>query len=302
MKKLLVVPVALQLAACASLNVKKTCYADGVCRVDRNGAVSYEGPPDKVAQYQAKDQQKADTVAQLDQAYAEAPKRPANEPVRVAVVGPTSDDAALAQLAPRYREMVEGVLRADPRVQLVPYDQVKMLVEARSGDEGPSFGQQASRAQVDEALTRRLRDFNAAVDVVLVVHLTPKADSKLVGGGGGIGVADVVNVQFDASVSSVYQFSKLENVQVGQSTDSVKLAGFDKNGKKGSANLKGSRNPERDRPAVNALGAWATQAIEGQIAPTLPSMAALDGLHQKNRDEQTKSAPAWLQKLMQKKQ
>lgn len=41
----LVVSSALVLGGCASVNVKKTCYGDGVCRVERNGVVSFEGPP-----------------------------------------------------------------------------------------------------------------------------------------------------------------------------------------------------------------------------------------------------------------
>ena len=30
---------ALVLGGCASMNVKKNCYADGVCRVEKNGVV-----------------------------------------------------------------------------------------------------------------------------------------------------------------------------------------------------------------------------------------------------------------------
>ena len=56
----LVVSSALVLGGCASVNVKKTCYGDGVCRVERNGVVSFEGPPDKVAAYEGKAHSAAD--------------------------------------------------------------------------------------------------------------------------------------------------------------------------------------------------------------------------------------------------
>ena len=299
MKRVGVVLAAGLIAGCASLNVKKTCYGDGVCRVERNGQVSYEGPPDKVAQYQAKDQQKSQAAADLDKAWAEAPKRPGNESIRVAVV-PTSDYQDLVALAPRYRAMLEDSLRADPRIEIVPYDRVKLLAEAHSGDQPAGFGQQTSRAAVDEALTRSLRDFNIPVDVVLVVHLTPKKDSGLVAGGGGIGVADVVNVQFDTSLSSVYQFDPKQTSQVGKSTDRIHLAGFNKNGQKGEADLHGKRNPARDAAAIDALGGWARQVIETQVAPNLPSMAGVQQVEAKARATNTKNAPAWLQRLMKK--
>lgn len=196
-------------------------------------------------------------MAEADRAWAEAPKRSASEPIRVVLVGPTTGTPELEPLAGTYREMMEQALRDHPRIQLVPYAPLKVIAEATSDDRRSGLGQSQVRTAVDEGLTRRLRDTNSGVDAVLVAHLAPKRVSGLVSGGGGMGVAEVNNVQFDASLSSVYLFHEFQGSQVGKSTDSLSLAGVNKSGKKGSADLKQKRNPESDRPRraeVRGLG------------------------------------------------
>jgi hypothetical protein len=271
------------LTACAGLNVNKQCFGDGVCRVEKNGEVTWEGPPDKVAERKGREDAQQQKAAEADRAWAEAPKRPASEPVRVAVVGPTTEFADLEPFAATYRQMLEQALQGDARIQLVPYGQVKFLAEASSDDRHGSFGRKEVRSAVDEGLTRRLRETDSGVDVVLVAHLAPKKVSGLVSGGGGIGVAEVNNVEFQASLSSVYQFRELRGSQVGKSTDSLALAGVDKKGKKGSADLKQKRNPESDRAAIASYASWVTTTIAKEIAPGLPSLAAASELRAKNR-------------------
>jgi hypothetical protein len=296
----LVLSSALVLGGCASVNVKKTCYGDGVCRVEKNGAVTYEGPPDKVAAYENKAQSKADAQAQADEAYLQAPKRPASEPIRVVVIGPTTEMSDLAPLTATYHQMLEQALQGDPRIQLVPYSQVKLLAEAHSeGESTPMFGQTQIRTAVDQPLTRRLRDASGEVDVVVVAHLSTKKVSGLVSGGGGVGVAEVNNVVFELSLSSVYRFEELRHSEVGKSSDSLALAGIDKKGKTGSGQLKGKRNPESDRAAVVASAAW-VKASSAQLAPDMPSIGAAKDVRQKNTATALQDAPDWMKKLMSK--
>src|SRR5262249_20799002 len=179
---LLALPFAL--SGCASIH--KTCYADGVCRIERDGVVSWEGPPDKVAARQGAAESAVDAQKRADAAYLEAPKRPATEPIRVVLIGPNTESPDLAPLTPTYRQMLEQALQGAPRVQLVPYGQVKLFAEARSeGESSSMFGKEQPRVAVDEPLTRRLRDGSGEVDVVVVAHLSTKQVSGLVSGKGG---------------------------------------------------------------------------------------------------------------------
>jgi len=135
----------------------------------------------------------------------------------------------------------------------VPYSQVSLLAEARSEGEASSpFGKETPRTAVDAPLTRRLRDAGGEVDVVVVAHLSTKKVSGLVGNKGGVGVAEVNDVVFELSLSSVYRFEEQRHLEVGKSSDSLALAGIDRKGKTGSGQLKGKRNPESDRPAWSA--------------------------------------------------
>jgi hypothetical protein len=296
----LLLSAPLVLGGCASVNVKKSCYGDGVCRVENNGVVSYEGPPEKVAAYEGKAQSAADAQARADEAYLKAPKRGASEPVRVVVIGPSTGVPDLAPLADTYRQMLEQALQGDPRIQLVPYSQVKLFAEARSEGESTSmFAQNQARTAVDQPLTRRLRDGSGEVDVVVVAHLSTKKVSGFVGGGGGVGVAEVNNVVFELSLSSVYRFEELRHSEVGKSSDSLAVAGIDKKGKTGSGQLKGKRNPESDRPAVVAAAAW-VKASSAQLAADLPTIAAAKEIRQKNTATALQDAPEWMKKLMAK--
>jgi hypothetical protein len=294
----LLLSASLVVIACAS--VQKTCYGDGVCRVERDGVVSWEGPPDKVAARQGKAQSAADAQARADEAYLQAPKRGQSEPIRLVVIGPSTEMPDLAPLTATYRQMLEQALQGDPRVQLVPYSQVKLFAEARSeGESSSMFAKDQPRSAVDLPLTRRLRDGSGEVDVVVVAHLSTKKVSGFVGNKGGVGVAEVNNVVFDLSLSSVYRFEELRHGEVGKSSDSLALAGIDKKGKTGSGELKGKRNPESDRAALVSAAAW-VKATAAQLAPDMPSIAAAHDVRQKNTATALQDAPEWMKKLMAK--
>lgn len=294
------VVLSLPLVLCGCASVQKTCYGDGVCRVERDGVVSWEGPPDKVAARQGAAQSTADAQKRADDAYLQAPRRPASEPIRIVLIGPSTEASDLAPLAPTYRQMLEQALQGDPRLQLVPYSQVKLFAEARSEGESSSvFGKDQPRVAVDAPLTRRLRDGSGEVDVVVVAHLSTKKVQGFVGTKGGVGVAEVNNVLFELSLSSVYRFEEQRHSEVGKSSDSLALAGIDKKGKTGSGQLKGKRNPESDRPAVASAAAW-VKATSAQLAPDLPAISAARDIRQKNTATALQDAPDWMKKLIAK--
>lgn len=279
---------------------RKECYGD-VCRIEIDGVVTWEGPPDKVAEMKAKEDARKQKAADLDRAYAEAPRRPADEPIRLVLVGPTAEHPDLRALAGTYRAMMEESLQGDSRIQLVPYGDVKLLVEADSGSTSfAAQGGEKARVAVDESLTRRLRDLGAEVDVVLVAHLAPRKVTGFVGGGGGVGVAEVNNVEFKASLSSIYRFEPHAATEVGKSTDSLAVAGVSRKGKTGSGEIKGKRTPEQDRAAVQA---WATSVkglVVNQVGPTLPALASVKEIRAKSGSPAVK-IPDWLKRLQKKK-
>jgi hypothetical protein len=276
---------------------RKECYGD-VCRIETDGVVTWEGPPEKVAEMKAKEEARKQKAADLDRAYADAPRKPVGEPIRLVLVGPTADLPDLKALTGAYRAMMEQDLQGDPRLQLVPYSDVKLLVEADSGSASSSG--QGERARVDEALTRRLRDLGADVDVVVVAHLSPKKVTGLVSGGGGIGVAEVNHVEFQGSLSSIYRFEPRSVAEVGKSTDSLAVAGVSGKGKPGSGEIKGRRNPEQDRAAIQAWAAAVKRAAGDEIGPTLPALASVKEIRGKSGTPSVK-IPDWLKKLQKKK-
>jgi hypothetical protein len=255
-------------AACASLNMKKECYGDGVCRVEKNGQVTYEGPPDKLAKYQDRDRKEQEKEAALDRAYAEAPRRAAGEPIRLLVVGPYAQSEALKPFLATYQQMLEGALGGDPKLELVPRKKAELLIDAR--------------ARVDAEFARRLRDGGVEADVVLVWTLAEKKVTGFVQGGKGVGVAEVNNVQLNLSMSSVYAFEELQHAEVGKSTDSLAIAGIDNKGKTGAGELKGKRNVERDRGAAQSSAAWVKGTLASIVGPKLPAIAAVQEIRSKN--------------------
>lgn len=111
-------------------------------------------------------------------------------------------------------------------------------------------------------------------------------------------MAEVNNVVFDLSLSSVYRFEELRHAEVGKSSDSLALAGIDKKGKTGSGQLKGKRNPESDRAALVSAATW-VKATSAQLAPDTGIAAARD-VRQKNAATALQDAPEWMKKLMAK--
>ena len=200
MKRWLGVAVAVAvLGGCASVN--KQCFGNGVCRTDTNGVVTWEGPPDKVAELQAAEEAEKKAAAERDAAFKTAERRPATEPIRLAVLGLTAGSADLQAHVGAYNMMLMEALQGDARIQLVPPASFRhLLQQPSSGGFGRSKGSAA--VKLDEALARRLRDGTSDVDVVLVVTASEKAKTGVVKGGGGSGLAQVVN-GYDDGIESV---------------------------------------------------------------------------------------------------
>jgi hypothetical protein len=280
MRSIALVSAFALLGAAAGCSYNKQCFGDGVCKITKNGQVTYEGPPDKVAAYQAKDAGNKKQAEELDKAYREAPKRGAAEPIRIVIVANT-EASGLAPLMKDYAAMLEQALAQTPRLQVVPSAKISIFLQGSTGS-GMHEQPIGATPAVDETLTHVLRDMSGAADIVVVLHTKEKSRSGFVSGGGGAGVAEVVNVEFAASLSSVYAFAPEQSSQVGKSTAGISLSGIDKNGQAQQGELKGKRNPEQDRAALQALASWMGDTIATKIASELPATEAAAEIHKKN--------------------
>src|SRR5882672_8760125 len=240
--------------AAAGCSYNKQCFGDGVCKITKDGVVTYEGPPDKVAAYKAKEEGDKQAAAALEKAYADAPRREAAEPIRIVVVANTAA-AGLAPLMATYQQMLEQSLAANPRLKIVPSSQVGLFLSGTTGD-GFDKKRIGDAAAVDEKLTRVLRDLSGAADVVIVLHAEEKSKSGFVSGKGGSGVIEMVNVDFQGSLSSVYAFAPAQQSETGRSTAGLSMSGIDKSGHASQGELKGKRDPEQDRGALQSLATW----------------------------------------------
>jgi hypothetical protein len=266
------------------MSMSKQCYGDGVCKVTKNGVVTYEGPPDKVAEYEAKDNAAAASAAAADQEYKDAPKRAADAPIRVVVIANASTEG-LAGLMPQYAQILEQSLAAaSPRIEIVPAAKIKMILGGETKD-GQKLG---GNPAIDENLTRALRDMSGVADIAVVLHADEKKKTGLVSGGGGAGVAEVVNAEFSVSLSSVYAFAAESQSKVGKSTAGITLAGLDKDGKAREGEIKSDRNVEADRPALAELATWMQQTIDAKIGPELPDQAAAEEIRKKHGKDMLK--------------
>lgn len=288
------VSTALALSACAS--VSKQCFGDGVCRTETNGQVTWEGPPEKVAEYQAREEAQKKAAAARDAAFASAEKRPATDPIRVAIVGPSAASPGAQAFILQYRTMFLDAMQGDPRIQLVDAGRVAHLLKEKSGFSSRNDGPPAT---VDAAMARRVRDGSGDVDVLVVVTAREKERTGMVSGGGGVGAAQVVNIEFSASLSSVYAFDEQKKSTIGDSNTGLKVGGYDKKGEHKTGELKANRDPNKDRAAIATLAGWVKSTVSGPVAAQLPSLAAVQTI---NQDMKSQQANQLLQMLQQKQQ
>ncbi|MEW5742927.1 MAG: hypothetical protein AB1938_28690 [Myxococcota bacterium] len=272
--------LAFGLAGCAS--VSKKCFGDGVCRTESDGKVTWEGPPEKVAEYQAREEAQKKAAAERDAAFASAEKRPASEPIRVAIVGPSVVSQGLQTFALTYRQMFMEAMGGDPRIQLVDAGRIAHLL--KDGD-SMSSRNDGPPAKVDQKMARRVRDGSGEVDVLVVVTAKEKERTGMVSGGGGVGAAQVVNVEFSASLSSVYTFDEQKKSEIGDSNTGIVMGGYDKTGQHKKAELKGNRDPSKDRAAVTQLAQWVKQTVNGPVGAQLPSLTAVQTINEKMKEQ-----------------
>ena len=212
-----------------------------MCRTDTDGVVTWEGPPGKVEQRKGAEEAQKRMLAERDAAFAAAEKRPPTEPIRVAIVGPSAASPGVQCFVLQYRQMFLEAMQGDPRLQLVDAGKIAHLLKPSSS--GMSSRNSGPPANVDEAMAKRVRDGGGEVDVLVVVTAKEKEKTGFVSGGGGSGMAQVVNVEFNASLSSVYAFAEQRHAEVGNSTAGIQMAGVGQVGQAAEGRHQGHERP-----------------------------------------------------------
>jgi len=301
---ILLVLTMLFVSACSSLNYSKRC-SDDVCEITENGVTRYEGDPDKIAKIKARNQHSANAAIDRNNAYKNAPRRSEQEVIRVGIIPINDDHGQFKQHAKQFSQWVTDAIASDSRIELVDERKMRMhlsMVETKVplargfGSDGP---REQSVVIPNEKTLLALRDLGMTADVLVFTYLSDKTESGLVGGRGqGTGIASISRIEISGTVSSIYNFKAHRFSEMGKSAGTIDLAGYDKDGKAKSASIKNSkRNISLDKPAAIKYANEIRSAILSTIAPTLPSLAAVDNIRHQSKQSLTPTEAGLLETM-----
>lgn len=254
----------LTLSACNS--VSKKC-SNGVCTIEENGVRHYEGDADKVAALQQRDAAVNEQEAELQKAYDSAPRRAKNENVSVGLVIMKPASSELSAFHEAYANMI---LEEGRKIGLT-------LVEPKQMNQAVNLAGSSSKGlEVGPLLARKIRMLGAKPDVVSYISIGTKTKTGILKGSGtkGAAIAQAQVPEFQAKVTSAFNYQPKEFSFQGKSLTNLDLAGVNAAGKSGTMSLKSTRKIETDRPAVQQLMQELKKTV-ALITPTLPSATAV---------------------------
>ena len=281
-------------SACSSLNYSKRC-SDDVCVITEDGVTRYEGDPAKIAKIKAQKQHSANAASARNAAYKNAARRSEGEIIRVGIIPIDKEHGQFKNHANQFSQWITEAFAGDSRIELVDERKMRMhlsLVETKVpvargfGTDGP---REQSVVIPNEKTLLALRDLGITADVLVFTYLSSKTESGLVGGRGqGTGIASISRIEISGTVSSIYDFEAHRFSTMGKSAGTIDLAGYDKDGKAKSASIKNSkRNVSLDKPAAIKYANDIRSAIVSQIAPSLPSLAAVESARNQSNQSLT---------------
>lgn len=261
---ILILLSVLTLSACNSMS--KKC-SNGVCTIEENGQRRYEGDADKVAALQQRDAAMNEQEAELQRAYDSAPRRSKSEAISVGLV---IFKPASAELEPFHEVYANMILEEGRKLGLT-------LTEPKQMNQAVNLAGSSSKGlEVGPLLARKIRMFGAKADVVSFISIGTKTKTGILKGSGakGAAIAQAQVPDFQAKVTSTFNYQPKEFSFQGRSLTNLDMAGVNAKGKTGTMSLKGKRNIESDRAAVQQLMLELKKNVE-LIAPTLPAATAV---------------------------
>jgi len=262
----------LALTRCA---YSKHCYGNGVCKVVENGQERYEGSPEAVAKHLNEEKAKQQASADLQKKYDSAPKRGTGAKSRVAIFIPRGTTEELAQLSGEYYKMIADNFGGDSEIEVIGQNLVEPVLEKSLNPHGFHSAFDKVEPSSQEVVTR-MRDQGLFADVVVFTELRPKQFLGYLSQGGANALVELQHVEFVGKVTSIYSYKTYEFKAEGKSSNQLAVAGLSKDRKfsNGSMNLK--RDTNSDLPAVKEYVEQVKAAIKKDIAPQLPTVAAVE--------------------------
>lgn len=254
----------LTFSACSSMS--KKC-SNGVCTIEENGRRRYEGDPEKVAALQQRDAAVNEQEAALQKAYDSAPRRTKTELVSVGLV---ILKPASSELEPFHETYANMIFEEARKIGLT-------LIEPNQMNQAANLaGSSAKGLEVGPALARKIRMLGAKPDVVTYISIGTKTKTGILKGSGakGAAIAQAQVPEFQANVTSAFNYQPKEFRFQGKSMTHLDLAGVNAKGKTGTMSLKSKRKTEADRAAIQQLIHQLKKTV-ALIAPTLPATTSV---------------------------
>lgn len=264
----------LTLSACSSMS--KKC-SNGVCTIEENGQRRYEGDADKVAALQQRDAAVTEQEAELQKAYDSAPRRTKNEGVSVGLV---ILKPASSELEPFHEAYANMILEEGRKLGLT-------LTEPKQMNQAVNLaGSNSKGLEVGPLLARKIRMLGAKPDVVSYISIGTKTKTGILKGSSakGAAIAQAQVPEFQAKVTSAFNYQPKEFRFQGKSLTNLNLAGVSAAGKTGKMSLKSKRKIETDRDAIRQMMLELKKTV-ALIAPTLPAAAAVLKIEKAPTDE-----------------
>lgn len=262
----------LALTRCA---YSKHCYGNGVCKVVENGQERFEGSPEAVAQHLNEEKAQKQASADLQKRYDNAPRRGAGAKSRVAIFIPRGTTDELAQLSGEYYKMIAEHFASDSEIELIGQNLVEPVLEKAINPHGFHSTFEKIEPSSQEVVTR-MRDQGLFADVVVFTELRPKQFLGYVSNNGAHGLVELQHVEFVGKVTSVYSYKTYELKAEGKSSNQLAVAGLSKDRKFSNGSMNFKRDTNSDLPAVKDFVAQVKAAIKKDIAPQLPTVAAVE--------------------------
>lgn len=269
------------------MTYKKSCDdTTGVCTVEKDGKITYEGSPEKVAAFKKKKMAEAKKDSDLAKTVAAMPKRLTEETVRVGFIN--------VGLEPMHYKMFIEEMSKVGNYTIVEPSVVTSAFSDKSSNMGYPDGFQSPHQRPAQMLPFELKTFRkarqqGATADVFVMLTTQSYETVGAFKGSSLkkgSVASLDTLKFQVKASSAFNFSPVDYAAVGRSYTKLDAVGYEKGKKTGQATFNANGNTrdfELDREAIQKLVQSLHNNFETKVKAGLPSYAKLVELESKNR-------------------
>ena len=283
------------ISACGGYS--KSC-SDGVCTIVENGVTRYEGDAEKIAKIKANEEKAAAKRQELFKEIAEAPRKPEDEVIRIALVPMAHPD--MKEYQDKYLAMIQDEFKKDKAFKVITKKALDKDLKKRkmnmalniafsnpgslmSGSGVKSGSPKKEEAQTPQALAEDVQVFGGAADALVFIDIGVEKKTGMLKG--ATALATFTLPHFKTNVTSTYKFAEDSKSFMGESTSSVSAVGLTDKKKVAGFNLdKIKRSLKKDVPAIKSMAKF-IKAKANTLRGTMPSLAALKKIHAKQNPD-----------------